>query len=144
MSNVIDFETYRAIESLIHEHAWLVDHGEADRLHELYTDNGKIIGIGADRVGRAEIAAYGQTRAKLTKRTTCHVCSNIRIFANGENAARGTVLVTLYRYDGDEIGHATAIAIGEWSDSFVREKSGTWKFSERQLKIVFESPEHRK
>ncbi len=139
----MSFETSREIENLILDHAWLVDHGAAHRLHELYTDDGKIIGIGEDRVGRAAIMAYGEARAKMTKRVTSHLCSNIRLTQVNSNTVRGHVLVTLFRYDGDVIGEALPIAVGEWTDCFTRNLAGTWKFSERKLRIVFESAAHK-
>ena len=47
MTDAVDDSTRLAIETLIHDHAWLIDHGQADQVVDLYTDHARLLGIGA-------------------------------------------------------------------------------------------------
>jgi hypothetical protein len=53
----LESRTRTALENVIHRHSWLIDQGAADRLPDLYEDDGRLIGIGPDKVGRQAIAA---------------------------------------------------------------------------------------
>ena len=99
-----------AIEQLIQRHAWLIDHGEADKVGELFTEDGALYGGGPDKIGRAAIAEWGGQRTAMSERCSRHVQSNILIEPAGPDAARGWVVLTLYRHDGPGPGSATTRA----------------------------------
>ena len=100
-----------AIEQLIQRHAWLIDHGEADKVGELFAEDGALYGIGSDKIGRAAIAGWGRERAAMSERRSRHVQSNILIEPVAPDAARGSVALTLYRHDGPGPGSATPLLI---------------------------------
>lgn len=126
-----------AIEQLIQRHAWLIDHGEADKVGELFAEDGALYGVGPDKVGRAAIAEWGHQRAAMSERRSRHVQSNILIEAVAPDAARGWVVLTLYRHGGPGAGSATPLLIAEYADRYVRSPDGTWLFAERRLAVLF-------
>ncbi|MGX1789055.1 nuclear transport factor 2 family protein [Bosea sp. NPDC055332] len=126
-----------AIEQLIQRHAWLIDHGEADKVGELFADDAALYGVGPDKTGRAAIAEWGRQRAAMTERRSRHLQSNILIEPVAQDAARGWVALTLDRHDGPGQGSATPLLAAEYADRYVREPDGTWLFAERRLAVLF-------
>ncbi len=126
-----------AIEQLIQRHAWLIDHGEADKVGEFFAENGAIYGVGPDKIARAAIAEWGRQRAAMSERRSRHVQSNILIEPIAPDAARGWVVLTLYRHDGPGEGSATPLLIAEYADRYAREPGGAWLFAERRLTVLF-------
>ena len=80
---VIDPAIRCEIEALIVEHSWMLDNHKSDGLGELYVEDGRLTGIGPDRIGRAAIEAYGRDRAKMAVRKARHVNTNIRLVKDG-------------------------------------------------------------
>ncbi len=132
-------EVRARIEELVHEHAWLIDHGRAAEVVELYAEDARIKGIGADKVGRAEIAAWAQQRAAMHERRSRHSQTNIRLDTLASDRIAGTVLLTLYRHDGEGPGSATPLLVGEYTDVYVMHADGRWRFQDRDLAILFGS-----
>ncbi|WP_428394361.1 nuclear transport factor 2 family protein [Lichenicoccus sp.] len=128
-----------AIEALIHEHAWLIDHGQADRIVDLYTDDARLFGIGADKVGRDAISRWAAERAAMTERCSRHVQSNIRLVSNGAGQVQGTVLLTLHRFDGPGLGPPVPLLVAEYDDLYRHCDDGIWRFAQRRLTTVFAS-----
>ena len=139
----VDPATRAAIEQLIVEHAWRVDHGRADRLHELYCEHGSMVGAGMKLVGKDAIAAYGRERAK-SARAARHVCTNIRLVQVGPDRVQGNTIVTLYRSKGTETDpSADPMAVGDWQDVYERMPDGKWLIAERKIVVLFESQAHK-
>ena len=136
-TEAVDPDVRLAIEALIHEHAWLIDHGQADRVVDLYTDDASLLGIGADKVGRAAIAQWAAERAALTNRCSRHAQSNIRLVAAGPGLVQGTVLLTLFRFDGPGQGRPLPMAVAEYDDNYRHCPDGAWRFAQRRLTMVF-------
>lgn len=126
-----------AIEQLIQRHAWLIDHGEADKVGELFAEDGALYGVGPDKVGRAAIAEWGRQRAAMSERRSRHVQSNILIEPVAPNVARGSVVLTLYRHDGPGQGSATPLLVAEYADRYAKGPRGSWLFAERRLAVLF-------
>ena len=126
-----------AIEQLIQRHAWLIDHGEADKVGELFAQDGALYGVGPDKIGRPAIAEWGRQRAAMSERRSRHVQSNMLIEAVAPDSARGWLVLTLYRHDGPDQGSATPLLIAEYADRYARETDGTWLFAERRLTVLF-------
>ena len=118
MHAAIEPSTRQAIEALIYEHAWLIDHGQADRLPGLYTEDARVLGIGPDKVGQQAITEWAGQRAAMTERCSRHVQSNIRLEAVSPDLIRGTVVLTLYRHDGAGWGEPVPLMIGEYADLY--------------------------
>ena len=134
---VLDPDVRLAIEALIHEHAWLIDHGQADRVMDLYTDDASLLGIGADKIGRDAIAQWAVERAALTNRCSRHAQSNIRLVSAGPGQVRGTVLLTLYRFDGPGPGRPLPMLVAEYDDHYRHCSDGSWRFAHRRLTTLF-------
>lgn len=139
----IDPQTRAEIEALVVEHAWLIDHHQSEKLADLYTEDGRLLGVGPDRIGREAILAYGRDRAKMTKRTARHVITNLRLVKDGPKRIRGTNIVTLFRSDGDTIGHPDPIGVADCYETYVQGDDGRWRIAERKVVIVFESEAHK-
>tara|TARA_R110002110_G_scaffold269682_2_gene485330 strand:+ start:936 stop:1382 length:447 start_codon:yes stop_codon:yes gene_type:complete len=131
------------IEALIVEHAWMLDHHQSNQLADLYTDGGRLTGIGPDRIGHEAIASYGRKRAKMIERKARHVCTNIRLLKDGPKRIRSLCTITLFRCDGDEMGTADPVALADAEDVFVLCDDGRWRFEARHLILTFESEAHR-
>ena len=140
---VIDPAIRCAIEALITEHAWMLDHHKSDRLGELYVESGRMSGISPERNGRDEIVAYGRERAKMTERKARHVTSNIRLLHDGPKRVSSLCTITLFRCDGDNFGPADPVALADAQDVFVHCDDGQWRFESRHLVLTFESEAHR-
>ena len=136
-SGALDAPVRLAIEVLIQEHAWLIDHGQADQVVDLYTQDARLLGIGADKIGRDAIARWAAERAAMTGRCSRHVQSNIRLVAAGAGQAQGTVLLTLYRSDGPGLGSPTPLLVAEYDDLYRHCPDGNWRFAERRLTTLF-------
>ncbi len=137
MTEAIEPADRLAIEALIHEFAWLIDHGEAQKLPGLFTDDARVLGAGPDKVGQQAIAEWGRDRAAMTQRRSRHVQSSIRLQALSSSVVRGTVVLTLYRHDGAGPGSPSPLLIGEYQDVYQRGADDQWRFSERSLAIHF-------
>ena len=136
-ATAIDPAMRAAIECLVQEHAWLIDHGRADELPDLYTEDGRVLGIGADKIGRAAIAAWAQERVAMMGRLSRHAQSNLRLTQGAGGLVHGTLLLTLYRHDGPGMGPALPLLIAEYEDTYRRGGDGTWRFVERRLSVLF-------
>lgn len=133
----LDPQDRLAIEQLIQRHAWLIDHGKADRIGELFCEDAVLRGIGPDKHGRAAIAEWGRQRAALTERRSRHLQSNILIEPLSPETARGWVALTLYRHDGPGEGLAMPLLIAEYADHYRQAPDGAWLFAERRLSVLF-------
>ncbi|MBX9842524.1 MAG: nuclear transport factor 2 family protein [Xanthobacteraceae bacterium] len=140
---VIDPAIRCEIEALIVEHSWMLDNHKSDGLGELYVEDGRLTGIGPDRIGRAAIEAYGRDRAKMAVRKARHVNTNIRLVKDGPKRIRSLCTITLFRHDGDTMGTADPVALADAEDVFVHCDDGRWRFEERRLVLTFESAAHR-
>lgn len=126
-----------AIEDLIIEHAWLIDHGRANELPDLYTEDGRMLGLGGDIVGRAAITAWSERRAAMQERTSRHAYSNLRLVPETDDCVRGSMIVTVYRRDGVTVGPATPLMVGDYEDVYERGDDNRWRFAERKLVTLF-------
>jgi hypothetical protein len=138
----IDAQVRCDIEALIYEHAWLIDHHQSERLADLYTENGRLHGIGMDHSGREALAKYGAERAKLTNRRSRHLYSNLRLIPLGPDRVTGVVTITLFRHDGPD-GLPEPTGVADAHDIYVRGADGRWRFEERRLELLFESEAHK-
>ena len=137
----VDTETRLALEDLMTEFAWRVDHGQANLVHELFTQNGSIAAPGLKLDGRDEIARVFGERAKSTGRVSRHLWSNPRFEAIGEGHVRTTTLVQTFFFTLEE-GDQSPVAnnnfiVGDSIDVMRRENDGCWRFESRQLQVCF-------
>lgn len=129
----IEAACYRLVTAYCH----LVDHGEAARIPDLFTDDGVWTAGPTTMSGRKELERGFQARQDDVGRASRHVCDNFLLHDVNADEARGTVYLTLYRHDGDP-GRALSplpgpFLVGEYRDVFVRTGAG-WR---RSLEISF-------
>jgi hypothetical protein len=141
---VIDAQVRHEIESLVYEHAWLLDNHESERIADLYLEDGRLYGIGPERRGAAALTDYGEQRAALTGRVARHVCTNLRLAPLDDGRIKGHLMITLYRHDGEHPGPAEPCALADAHDIYGRDSDGRWKLAERRLELIFESESHKK
>jgi hypothetical protein len=130
-------ETFRAVEQLIQRHAWLIDHGHADRVPELYTEDARLTGIGPDKIGRRAITQWADQRAAMKERRSRHVQTNIVLEELSPSLIRGTVILTLFRHDGSADAPSAPMLVGEYDDTYALCADGLWRIGERHLTILF-------
>jgi ketosteroid isomerase-like protein len=130
----------RECERLITAYCHHVDHGEAVRVNELFTDDGVWTAPGIRLEGRDQLRDRFQHRQDQADRTSRHVCLNFLCEVLDADNASGVVYLVLYRHDGGlERGVAPAVAptmVGEYRDRFERTGDG-WRFAERTLVVSF-------
>ncbi len=129
----VDIEVQRAIEQLLTEFAYRVDHGQADRVHELFTPDATLSTPAFVLNGRDEIEARFKARAQDTARRTRHFWSNLRLSREGMAIVAITNALTVVASEGV----APILMGGSSRDVCVRRDDG-WAFQSRALTIVFQ------
>ncbi|MGY4713003.1 nuclear transport factor 2 family protein [Mycolicibacterium sp. CBM1] len=120
-----------ALNDLIVEHAWLLDHARWHDVAELYAEDGTLT-IGPNSlVGREQLLAWADHRATNTARHTLHQCTNVRIEPDEPGSAVGTVTLVLHVVDGT--GAPVIEYVGEYRDRYTFGADGTWRFAARSL-----------
>ncbi len=140
MNDVEKLEIERACERLVTAYCHYVDHGEAARIAELFTEDGVWAGPGTKMTGRAELGAgFGQRQAQK-ERMSRHVCNNFLCEVEDADHATGVVYLTLYRHDGDADRKLSPLEgpelVGEYRDRFVRTPEG-WRIADRRISVTF-------
>jgi hypothetical protein len=140
MDDIDKLSIERACERLVTAYCHYVDHGEAARIAELFTENGVWAGPGSKMSGRAQLeAGFGQRQAQ-NERMSRHVCNNFLCDVEDENNATGVVYLTLYRHDGAEDRKLSPLEgpelVGEYRDRFVRTPDG-WRIADRRIHVSF-------
>ena len=94
----IEHECARLVTSYCH----YIDHGSAERVAELFSEDAVWSSAEATFNGRDEIRRAMAEREANQARMSRHVCNNLLIDVIDENTASGVVYLTLYRHDGKE------------------------------------------
>lgn len=133
-------EIERACARLVTEYCHVIDHGEAARVADLFTDDGVWRSPEVTMNGIDEVRSGFQARQDNAARMSRHVCNNLLVDVIDEDNAEGCVYLTLYRHDGEE-GRPVSplkgpVAVGEYRDRFRRTPQG-WRFAERDTRISF-------
>lgn len=127
-----------AIETLIAEFAWLLDHGEPERIPLLFTENGRLRSAGQLFEGQEQLKAACKQRTSLTH-TSRHIYTNLRLVFESPSRYSGTVMLTAYRHDGDGLGSPTPTLVADSNDIYEQDEQGNWFFAERSVLPVFAS-----
>jgi ketosteroid isomerase-like protein len=133
----------RACQRLVIEFAEAIDAQDYERLREVFapdatfarpTEPDTVI-RGIDSI----IAAYA---ARPRNRLTQHLCTNIRVTAESDDAARGTCVVLLFLGDASEPDRpgkgrraAPSQLLGTFADRFQRTEDG-WRIAERRGRLL--------
>jgi len=134
----------RECERLVTLYCHYVDHGEAQRIADLFTEDGVWTAPGlVTMAGREELRKGLGARQARTTRTARHVCNNLLLDVIDRDHVEGVVYLTLYNFDRKE-GEAADVPapmdlprmVGEYRDRFVRTPEG-WRFSRRETAASF-------
>lgn len=124
-----------SIEALCIEYFYLLDHGQSEKLAELFTDKGiQDNGDGKVYVGKEEIRKYYTARSST--RITRHVTTNLRLVFESNNRVRGTRTFTHYGADSPE-PHPAIPSVAEYEEVFERDSDGQWRFASRKVTPIF-------
>ena len=130
----------RACERLVTLYCHHIDHGQAARVAELFTDDGVWHSPEVSMDGLEQIRKGFTHRQGRVERMSRHVCNNVLIDVIDADHAEGCAYLTLYNHDG-EPGRSFAPLegarmIGEYQDKFRRTPDG-WRFSRREIQVSF-------
>ncbi len=130
----------RECERLVTRYCHLIDHGEAARVAELFTQDGVWKSAEVTMKGREELVAGFGARQANTARMSRHVCNNLLVDVIDADHATGCVYLTLYRHDGKESRTVSPLKgpvfVGEYRDRFERTDDG-WRFAHREIDVSF-------
>ncbi|MGK0259928.1 MAG: hypothetical protein ACI96M_003372 [Candidatus Azotimanducaceae bacterium] len=132
----IDASTRIAIDALVTEFSFRIDHHEATRVPELFTEDGTFESPLATLNGREAITAAMAQRAQANYNTR-HAISNLRLQRHSPDRISGTVLLILYRWahsDPDPQPHQ--IALVEYEDVYKQNNESEWLFASRRAMQV--------
>lgn len=126
-----------AIDALIAEFAWRIDHGEAAAVAELFTEDGWYgREDGSRAVGRDAIRSAYAARAARGKRTARHIFTNLRLTVDGPDRAHGTCILLLFAADGTPPHPAVPQLVQDYDDVYHR-VDGQWLFAQRSVRRLF-------
>jgi hypothetical protein len=130
----------RECERLVTRYCHHVDHGEAAKIADLFSEDGVWAAPGVRMGGRQQLLKGFGAREANTARMSRHVCNNLLLDVIDEDHAEGTVYLTLYRHEGEEERKISPLKgpalVGEYRDRFVRTANG-WRFAERRIVVNF-------
>jgi hypothetical protein len=135
--STVTTEERLAVLALVAEHAWRNDHGQADRLWELVTEDYTSDGPMGTMIGREALRAWGAKRV-LNPSQVRHVVSNTRVFRGEDGELRATSYYVVFRDSSAQ--PSTPASVGEWHDRFEL-VDGEWLLAERNIKPVFVNPD---
>ena len=140
MTETERIEIERACERLTQRYCHLVDHGEAERVADLFTKDGVWASPENTMNGQEEIRKGFARRQAQTGRMSRHVCTSFLLDEVEADRATGCVYLTLYRHDGDEGRRLSPLEgpemVGEYRDRFERTPDG-WRIAHREIGVSF-------
>lgn len=120
-----------AIESLVTEYAWLLDHRRWDDVAGLCTDDAVLKIRGREIVGQEGLAQWAEYRAQKQSRRTQHQMTLLRLDPVEPDVVRGTAALVLHVAKTGGTGTYVDL-VGEYQDEYVRTE-GRWRFRRRTL-----------
>jgi len=131
----------RSCERLMVEYCHLVDHGQAERIADLFTEDGVWKSPEVEMNGREQLRKGFGRRQAQRGRISRHVCNNLLVHVIDAETAEGTVYLTLFREDGEEGRRAASLEaqpqfVGEYRDRFRKTADG-WRISSREIQVGF-------
>jgi ketosteroid isomerase-like protein len=132
----------RECERLVYSYCHVIDHGEAARVADMFTEDGAWLAPGVNREGKAAVAKGFQARQDNVARMSRHVCSTPVIDVIDADTARGVTYIILFRHDGEPGRKVSPLEglpeiVGEYHDVFARTADG-WRFKRREFVTAFQ------
>lgn len=120
-----------AIEALVNEYAWLLDHRQWDDVPGLCTEDAVLKIRGREIVGQQGLAQWAEYRAQKSARRTQHQMTLVRLEPIDPDVVRGTAALVLHVAKTGGSGTYVDL-VGEYQDEYVRTDGG-WRFRRRTL-----------
>jgi len=133
--HLVSEDDHIALTRLVTELVWRIDHGRADEVDELFTNDGEMTLGPTSLHGRSELKEWGRARNGSSSRTH-HVCTNMRFVRTGDDQAEGTTILTVYQAVAASTNQAIPAVVGEYQDRFVR-TTESWRFVSRRSAPTF-------
>lgn len=131
-----------AIEGLISEFSWRIDHGNGFGVEELFTADGVYaLGSAAKANGRDEIAEFYRRRRAAGPRTSRHLFSNLHFTSVSDDRAEATCVLTLHAADGIPPLPLSPVMVADYRDEYVWDGTA-WLFGRREIEVVFGAVPH--
>jgi hypothetical protein len=128
-----------AIESLIAEFAYLIDHNQTEEVADLFTEDGWYGREGGSRsVGRDAIRKSYAGRAARGERTARHIFTNLRLTMLSPTEAEGICILLLFAADGAPPLPAEPMLVQDYKDTY-RKVDGCWLFASRETRSLFQA-----
>ncbi|MCA1005731.1 nuclear transport factor 2 family protein [Rhodococcus hoagii] len=135
----VDTDTRCAIEALVAEHAYRVDHNLSDRVYELYTEDGSLTGLATMNLPDLDaIRAWGAERVHDTDTVVRHIQSNLRLRWE-DGVLRGQLYYQMLRGNAQDTSNAAPISMGEFDDEYAQ-VDGEWRIRTRMISRFFFTP----
>jgi len=130
----LSIEARVAIEALVTEYAWLLDHRRWDDVAGLMTDDVVLKIRGKEIVGQAGMVEWADYRRQKESRRTQHQMTLLRIEPVDDDTIKGTAALVLHVAKTG--GSDTYVdLVGEYQDEYVR-TAGGWRFRRRTLVTI--------
>jgi 3-phenylpropionate/cinnamic acid dioxygenase small subunit len=121
-----------AIDSLVTEYAWLLDHRRFEAVLALFTDDAELKIRGQKIHGAEGLQAWlDQRAASQGRRASVHQMSLLRLESVDGDRVRGTAALVLHVAKSGSSGSYVDF-VGEYQDEYVRTAEG-WRFRSRVL-----------
>jgi 3-phenylpropionate/cinnamic acid dioxygenase small subunit len=128
---MLSIEDRLAIEALVTEYAWLLDHRRWDEVANLMTDDVVLKIRGREIVGQQGMTEWAEYRAQKQSRRTQHQMTLMRLQPVDADVVRGTAALVLH-VAKMESSDTYVDLVGEYQDEYVRTPGG-WRFRRRTL-----------
>ena len=128
---MLPIEDRIAIQQLVDEYAWLLDHQRWHDVAGLCTDDAVLFIRGREIVGKPGLKEWADRRAERANRRTQHQMTLMRLEPQGPDEVNGTAALVLHvaKTGG---GGTYVDLVGEYEDEYVRTPDG-WKIRRRRL-----------
>lgn len=121
------------IEQLNTRFSWLLDHGHADQLHELYAPNGVSVGPMGVMEGREAIRAWGERRVQVKAGVVRHFSGGTHIYFTDGVLCSTNYYMTFRDSQPDPLQPAS---VGEFRQQY-EQVEGRWLIKRREIVPVF-------
>jgi 3-phenylpropionate/cinnamic acid dioxygenase small subunit len=120
-----------AIEALVTEYAWILDHRQWHEVAGLCADDVELDIRRRKIIGRDGVAAWAEERSLKKRRKTQHQMTLLRLEHAEQDVVTGTAALVLHVAKSGGPGSYVDL-VGEYEDEYVRTPDG-WKFRRRKL-----------
>lgn len=120
-----------AIEALVTEYAWILDHRQWHEVSGLCTDDVELDIRRRKIIGRDGVAAWAEERSLKKRRKTQHQMTLLRLEHAAQDVVKGTAALVLHVAKSGGPGSYVDL-VGEYEDEYVRTPDG-WRFRRRKL-----------